>query len=200
MTVLLDLLFSFIDFQPLARWSTYLLRTLRSRGQTTPEGRKSRIVLIPLPGAVLTFETNCRAQWINWWKPCQRPCRGMRREVRSLLPASPAPCLTLTHPQILPRASLLPTFQTLKVTPQTQPWAQDPWPTPPMDPQTQQPKVWNINLHVRYYWEQSSTNTDGRIVVEILSHRYHYRGSSLIRNSALLGPYSRTMPRAPWWS
>jgi len=26
-----------------------------------------------------------------------------------------------------------------------------------------------------------------------------YRGTSLIRNSAPLGPYSRTMPRALWW-
>ena len=25
------------------------------------------------------------------------------------------------------------------------------------------------------------------------------RGTSLIRNSAPLGPYSRTMPRALWW-
>ena len=27
-----------------------------------------------------------------------------------------------------------------------------------------------------------------------------YRGTSLIRDSPLLGPYSRPMPRAPWWS
>jgi len=27
-----------------------------------------------------------------------------------------------------------------------------------------------------------------------------YRGTSLIRNSAPLGPYSRNMPRALWWS
>jgi len=27
-----------------------------------------------------------------------------------------------------------------------------------------------------------------------------YRVTSLIRNSAPLGPYSRTMPRALWWS
>ena len=26
-----------------------------------------------------------------------------------------------------------------------------------------------------------------------------YRGTSLMRNSAPLGPYSRTMPRALWW-
>ena len=26
-----------------------------------------------------------------------------------------------------------------------------------------------------------------------------YRGTSLIRNSALLGPYSRTVPKALWW-
>ena len=27
-----------------------------------------------------------------------------------------------------------------------------------------------------------------------------YRGTSLIRNSSPLGPYSRLMPRALWWS
>jgi len=27
-----------------------------------------------------------------------------------------------------------------------------------------------------------------------------YMGTSLIRNTPLLGPYSRTMPRALWWS
>ena len=27
-----------------------------------------------------------------------------------------------------------------------------------------------------------------------------YRGTSLMRDSAPLGPYSRTMPRALWWS
>ena len=26
-----------------------------------------------------------------------------------------------------------------------------------------------------------------------------YRGTSLIRNSPFVGPYSRTMPRALWW-
>ena len=31
-------------------------------------------------------------------------------------------------------------------------------------------------------------------------HGPSYRGTSLIRNSAPLGPYSRTMPRALWWS
>ena len=29
---------------------------------------------------------------------------------------------------------------------------------------------------------------------------HRYRGTSLIRNHAPLGPYSRTMPRALWWS
>jgi len=32
------------------------------------------------------------------------------------------------------------------------------------------------------------------------SGRGVYRGTSLIRNSAPLGPYSRNMPRALWWS
>ena len=27
-----------------------------------------------------------------------------------------------------------------------------------------------------------------------------YRGTSLIRNVLLLGPYSRTIPRVLWWS
>ena len=30
--------------------------------------------------------------------------------------------------------------------------------------------------------------------------RCSYRVASLIRNSFLLGPYSRPMPRALWWS
>jgi len=29
---------------------------------------------------------------------------------------------------------------------------------------------------------------------------YMYRGTSLIRNCPPIGPYSRTMPRALWWS
>jgi hypothetical protein len=29
--------------------------------------------------------------------------------------------------------------------------------------------------------------------------KYLYRGTSLIRNSAALGPYRRTMPRVIWW-
>ena len=29
--------------------------------------------------------------------------------------------------------------------------------------------------------------------------KHVYRGTSLIKNSALLGPYSRTMHRALWW-
>ena len=28
----------------------------------------------------------------------------------------------------------------------------------------------------------------------------HYRGTSLIRNSPLLGSYSNTVPRVLWWS
>jgi hypothetical protein len=30
--------------------------------------------------------------------------------------------------------------------------------------------------------------------------RHPYRGTSLMRNNASLGPYSMTMPRALWWS
>ena len=29
---------------------------------------------------------------------------------------------------------------------------------------------------------------------------YEYRGTSLIKNSPPLGPHSRAMPRALWWS
>ena len=36
---------------------------------------------------------------------------------------------------------------------------------------------------------------DGRILEESL-----YRGTSLIRKRPPLRPYSRPMPRAPWWS
>ena len=44
-----------------------------------------------------------------------------------------------------------------------------------------------IKLHIRHSNESRPTMR-GTL----------YRGTSLIRNSALLGPYSRTMPRAPW--
>jgi len=37
---------------------------------------------------------------------------------------------------------------------------------------------------------------EGGWVVGVLGHR----GTSLTRNSASLGPYSRTMPRSIWWS
>ena len=39
-----------------------------------------------------------------------------------------------------------------------------------------------------------------RAEVEGVERLEFYRGTSLIRNSAPLGPYSRTMPRALWWS
>jgi hypothetical protein len=32
------------------------------------------------------------------------------------------------------------------------------------------------------------------------AHGIGYRGTSLIRNTPLLGPYSRTLPRVLWWS
>ena len=35
--------------------------------------------------------------------------------------------------------------------------------------------------------------------VTLTSHPYMCRGTSLIRNSPLVGPYSRTMSRALWW-
>ena len=33
-----------------------------------------------------------------------------------------------------------------------------------------------------------------------VEHENNYRGTSLIRNNRLLGPYRRTMPRVLWWS
>ena len=41
-------------------------------------------------------------------------------------------------------------------------------------------------------------NCEDRVLDEPASG--HYRSTSLIRNSNPLGPYSRTMPRALWWS
>ena len=32
-----------------------------------------------------------------------------------------------------------------------------------------------------------------------IPERAHFRGTSLIRNSAPLRPYSKTMPRGLWW-
>jgi len=40
--------------------------------------------------------------------------------------------------------------------------------------------------------------TRGRQTADTL--RTAYRGTSLIKNNPLLGPYSRTMNRALWWS
>ena len=36
--------------------------------------------------------------------------------------------------------------------------------------------------------------------LEMVNCIENYRGTSLIRSSAPLGPYSRNMPRALWWS
>ena len=44
----------------------------------------------------------------------------------------------------------------------------------------------------------SDTNTT--LFLRFSAHMlYDYKGTSLIRNSALLGPFSRTMHRALWW-
>ena len=44
-------------------------------------------------------------------------------------------------------------------------------------------------------------NSSGRYdSSDIRAHALKYRVTSLIRNSAPLGPYSRTIPRALWWS
>ena len=40
----------------------------------------------------------------------------------------------------------------------------------------------------------------GPLLVCLLHSWWRYRGASLERNSAPLGPYSRTMHRSPWWS
>ena len=40
---------------------------------------------------------------------------------------------------------------------------------------------------------------DGEVVRMEAGLARQYRGTSLIRNSPLLGPYSRTVPRALWW-
>ena len=38
------------------------------------------------------------------------------------------------------------------------------------------------------------------LLMQALAGPGAYRGTSLIRNSRRLGPYSRTKPRALWWS
>jgi len=40
----------------------------------------------------------------------------------------------------------------------------------------------------------------GYLLMRTLCMLSSYRGTSHIRNSASLGPYNRTMPRALWWS
>ena len=39
-----------------------------------------------------------------------------------------------------------------------------------------------------------------RHVPRVLSQISAYRGTSLMRNTPLLGPFSRTIPRVLWWS
>ena len=42
--------------------------------------------------------------------------------------------------------------------------------------------------------------TSGIVEAMLLEEGLSYRATSLIRNRAPLGPYSRIMPRALWWS
>jgi len=50
---------------------------------------------------------------------------------------------------------------------------------------------------------RDNTHSGARFLSTRLASRsthQSYRGTSLTRNCFLLGPYSRPMPRAPWWS
>ena len=54
------------------------------------------------------------------------------------------------------------------------------------------------------------TLVDERLITQVHRRHYHlhrpqkladtYKGTSLIRNSPTLGPYSRPVPRGLWWS
>ena len=51
----------------------------------------------------------------------------------------------------------------------------------------------------------SPTGAIWRVIQKSMSLKYEpnstpYRGTSLIKNCPLLGPYSRPVPRALWWS
>ena len=49
-----------------------------------------------------------------------------------------------------------------------------------------------------FFWPEVKMSDHSRWFDAVDDERY--RGTSLIRNSAPLGPYSRTMPRALWGS
>ena len=49
-------------------------------------------------------------------------------------------------------------------------------------------------------WRSMKKKKKSRVTRAMLALAWGYRGISLIRNSASLGPYSRTMPRALWGS
>ena len=64
----------------------------------------------------------------------------------------------------------------------------------------------NLGADSSFDWSLGTNNFDRAPATLICtdsptsSHGEAYRGASLIRERAPLGPFSRTMPRAIWWS
>ena len=54
--------------------------------------------------------------------------------------------------------------------------------------------VWRVSLVIINFTQRWSVKLKNRLVTW-----RGYSGTSLIRNTSLLGPYIRTMPRAVWW-
>ena len=49
-------------------------------------------------------------------------------------------------------------------------------------------------------WDDCRESIAESIVKSTRLSVWVYRGTSLIRNTPLLGPYGRTLPRVLWWS
>ena len=81
----------------------------------------------------------------------------------------------------------------------------------PRYPETRNPDHKPLLRGIRHPSSGEGVIFEPQQVPEILPMAYHrsvraysplerYRGTSLIGNSPLLGPYGRTKPRAEWWS
>ena len=59
--------------------------------------------------------------------------------------------------------------------------------------------VWGLGFWV-WVWGSGVGSEGLAFCVSCLAEGVPYRGTSLIKERLLLGPYSRTMPKALWWS
>jgi len=64
------------------------------------------------------------------------------------------------------------------------------------------PPFWRKVAFTHPIWEGEVLGGEGRVQLGTAPHPsfFPYMGTSLIRNLLPVGPYSRAMPRALWWS